>query len=96
MWDLRIYKLKKLSCAKVKTHGKDTSLSCVFQRRTTKGTKKIVFLLGANGGNGRWKIFLPCAIEKTHGKLKGLPCVSKKTHGKLFFTVRFLFAVRPI
>jgi hypothetical protein len=67
-----------------------------FSTMHGKGDKKIVFPLGANGGYGRWKIFLPCAIEKTHGKLKGLPCVSKKTHGKLFFTVRFLFAVRPI
>jgi hypothetical protein len=62
-----------------------------------KGNKKIGFTLGVNGVNGRWeKNNLPCAIEKTHGKLKSLPCVPQKTHGKLFFTVRFLFVVRPV
>jgi hypothetical protein len=39
-----------------------------------KGTKKIVFPIGANGVTGVEKKVLPCAIEKTHGKLLSLPC----------------------
>jgi hypothetical protein len=53
----------------------------IFLETHGKG-KKISFPLGVNG---RWeKNNLPCAIEKTHGKLKGLPCVPKKRTANYF------------
>jgi hypothetical protein len=82
-----------LSCAKIKTHGKVSSLSCFFLRRTAKGEKNCPPPLGVHGSavgvNGGWgKNSLPCATKKRTANSR-VCRAPKKTHGKEIFTVRF-------
>jgi hypothetical protein len=68
---------------------------CFFGDAQQREPKKLVSPSVLTGLTGVEKKIV-VRYRKMHGKLKGLPCVPQKTHGKLFFTVRFLFAVRPV
>jgi hypothetical protein len=87
-----------LPCAKIKTHGKVSSLPCVFLRRAAKGEKNCPPPLGVNGSaigvNGGGEKIVCRALRKNARQTQGFAVRLEKTHGKEIFTVRFLFAVR--
>jgi hypothetical protein len=83
-----------LPCAKVKTHGKDTSFPCVFKTHgkdkkiVPPGSVLTVFSLGVSRGKQAFgKKSLPRAIKKTHGELMSLPCIQKNARQTICYRV---------